>query len=107
MMKICKDSLDGLLEKVDKCSVDDLAKVWIYQHGIVPRLSWLLFINDFNVSAVSELEVKVTRCLKKWLHLPSSASISLVYLSRKDKGLGVTSVMSFYRQMQACKAAPL
>jgi hypothetical protein len=107
LIKICKDSLDGMLEKVDKCSVDDLAKVWIYQHGIVPRLSWLLFINDFNVSAVSELEVKVTRCLKKWLHLPSSASISLVYLSRKDKGLGVTSVMPFYRQMLACKAALL
>ncbi|KAJ3585394.1 hypothetical protein NHX12_014113 [Muraenolepis orangiensis] len=48
--------LDGWLKSVDKSGLPGKFKAWVYQHGILPRILWLLLVYAVPISTVETLE---------------------------------------------------
>src|SRR3954468_20349724 len=46
------------MEKVEGSGVNGLCKLFLYEHFIVPRLSWAFLVHDFCLSFATELEAK-------------------------------------------------
>ena len=81
---------ENLLVKTDKLQLDGRKKCWIYQHGILPYLTWDFMMLEFNATAVNKMESCVNRFLKKWLKLTKSADPSILY--RGSFGLNLTNI---------------
>ena len=81
---------ENLLIKTDKLMLDGRKKCWIYQHGILPYLTWDFMMMEFNITAVNAMESCVNRFLKKWLKLTKSADPSILY--RGSFGLNITNI---------------
>ena len=86
-----KNSIDDMrsqmkdwMKKTDKSELPGKYKAWIYQHGILPRLSWLLTIYEVPISTVEELERAANSCLRRWLGVPPSMT-SMAFYSRSAK----------------------
>ena len=56
-------------DSVDKSGLPGSYKEWCYQHGILQRLTWPLFIYDVLLSTVEVLERKI-----RWLNVPMCLS---------------------------------
>ena len=66
-------------------------------------LSWSFQVNDLNLSFAQELEQKATKYLKSWARIFRNAKLSLLYGSRENFGLELTSVSMLYQQCQVSK----
>jgi len=53
--------------------------MWIYRNYILSLLRFHLSIDAITQSTISKLESVATRYLKKWLHLPRSATRVILY----------------------------
>ena len=78
--------------------------LWIYQHYILPKLTWALMIHDLALSFVRHLDAIVRRFLKKWLHLPRGANVAFLFIgTKKCSGLRMRRLETVYKQMQVVK----
>src|SRR3954468_10151741 len=93
------------MEKVENSGVNGLCKLFLYQHFVVPRLSWAFLVHDFSLSFASELEVQGR--LKMWAGLYRSADVGTLFRQREHLGLQLTSVASHYQHMQVVKSCLL
>lgn len=57
------EELEGWLKDFDKTGLPGKFKVWIYQHGILPRILWPLLLYEFPITTISELERRVSHHL--------------------------------------------
>ena len=71
--------LTELLTATDVLSVRGEYKLWIYRNYILSLLRFHLSVDAVTQSAISKMESMVTRYLKKWLHLPRSATKVILY----------------------------
>ena len=71
--------LDGWLKSVDKSGLPGKFKAWVYQHGILPRILWLLLVYAVPISTVETLERRVCSHLHRWLGLLRSLSSLALY----------------------------
>ena len=62
------------LDSVDKSGLPGSYKAWCYQHGILLRLTWPLFIYDVPLSTAEVLERTISIYLRRWLNVPRSLS---------------------------------
>ena len=53
--------VDKGLKAIDKTELPGKHKVWLYQHGLLPRLVWPLTVYDITTTAVEALEKRVNR----------------------------------------------
>ncbi|XP_078621248.1 uncharacterized protein LOC144887724 [Branchiostoma floridae x Branchiostoma japonicum] len=60
------------LRRIEKSGLPGKFKAWLYQHGLLPRLMWLLSVYDIPLTSVAEVERKVNKHLRKWLGVPPS-----------------------------------
>lgn len=58
-------------------------KVWIYQHGILPKLLWPLLIYEVQGTIVEGFEWNISQLLRRWLGLPKSLSSIALYGRRQ------------------------
>lgn len=56
-------------------------KAWIYQHEILPRLMWLLLINEVATTTVEAMARKVGGYLKRWLGFQLSSCTTIIYIN--------------------------
>ena len=56
-------------ELVENSGVNGLCKLFLYQHFIIRRLSWVFLVHDLTVSFAKELENKSIPRLKHWAGL--------------------------------------
>ena len=89
-MTATSKKLSDLLIKTDKVPLDGRKKVWIYQHGILPVLSWDFMMTEFCSTKLQRMEGQVTKYLKKWLKLTKSTDPSILY--RGKFGLKISSI---------------
>ena len=89
---------------VDEQPINGFMKLWLYQNYILSFLSWPFMIYDLNLSEAKRLEVLANRYLKKWARLPRPANTSILYRSRKFKGMQLTAISLHYKKMQILKA---
>ena len=71
--------LTELLTATDVLSVRGEYKLWIYRNYILSLLRFHLSVDAVTQSAISKMESMVMRYLKKWLHLPRSATKVILY----------------------------
>ncbi len=82
--------LENFMMKTDKLFLDGKKKCWIYQHGILPYLTWDFMMIEFPKTAISKMESCVNKHLKKWLKITKSADPSILY--RGSFGLNITNI---------------
>ena len=85
------------LRKIDKTGLPGKFKAWIYQHGLLPRLTWPLMLYEITATAVEKLERIVNKHLRKWLGLPPSFTSIGLYSSSAKLQLPLSSVMEEYK----------
>ena len=67
------------LARVDKSGLPGRFKAWIYQHAVLPRILWPLFVYDSPITIVESMERKINSYRRRWLGLPGSLSIAALY----------------------------
>jgi len=97
-----------MLLSVDRALLTRQQKMKLYKQAVCPRLTWLLTVDEYPLTWIErELEVRATRCLKRWAGLAKSANTSLLYLTLKDDGLNLPSISSIYKSLQVSKKCQL
>ena len=81
---------------VDKAPINGIMKTWIYQHYILARLSWPFLVHDFDLNFAKQLERSISVLLKKWLGIVRTADVGILFRSRSNFGLGLTSISDHF-----------
>jgi len=88
------DQLTQLISATDSLNIREEYKLWIYRNYILSLLHFHLGVDAVTPTAILKMESIVTRYLKKWLHLPRSATRVILYYP------GICCP-SYYRRSQA------
>lgn len=67
------------LTAIDKSGLPGKFKAWMYQHGVLPRLLWLLLVYEVPVTTVEASERSVSQFLQRWLGHPQPLSSIALY----------------------------
>ena len=71
--------LSDLLTATDSLPIRGEYKLWIYRNYIISLLRFHLYVDAVSSWSISKLESIATCFLKKWLHLPRSATRVVLY----------------------------
>lgn len=85
------------LEKIDKSGLPGKYKCWIYQHGLLPRLMWLLTVYEVLLSTVEVMERKFNKHLRRWLGIPLSFTSLGLYMRSGQLQLPLSSVVEEFK----------
>jgi len=88
---------DEGLRRIDKSGLTGKFKAWIYQHSLLPRLTWPLMVNDIPISLVEKLEQKVSKHLRIWLGLPPSFTSIGLYGKTNRLQVPLSSLVEEYK----------
>ena len=92
-----KKNLLSWLRTVEGSGLPGKYKAWIYQPGILPRLTWFLLIYEIATTTVEAMERKVSGYLRKWLGVPSSFTSIGLYSNSIQLSFPVTSVVEEFK----------
>ena len=95
--------LQSMLRIVNADLVQNTGKLWIYQHMIVPKLSWEFTIYCFPITFAKKLQSVANQYLKKWAGLSRSTTASVLFRSHNCGGLHLTSLTAKLKCMQLVK----
>lgn len=98
------DAFNEDVEKVSSSDVNGMMKMWLYEFGIIRRLTWPLLIHDLNLSFAKEMQTIIQPLLKKWSGIGRTVDEGLLYRLRQNLGLQITSVGDHYKASQLIKA---
>ncbi|XP_063435804.1 uncharacterized protein LOC134716731 [Mytilus trossulus] len=88
------------MRNIDKTGLPGKLKAWIYQHGLLPRISWPLMLYEITLSTVEKLERTINRHLRKWLGVPPSFTTVGLYSRTAKLQLPLTSIVE---EFKVCK----
>ena len=95
-----KESLEAMLEAVDELQLRGLHKIWVYNFAVACRLSWPLLVYDFPHTFVEDLQRIANAYVKKWVGMARFGTNPIIlYMPKKDKGLGVINLEHFYENL--------
>ena len=95
---------DEWLRRIDKSGLPGKFKSWIYQHGLLPRLMWLLTVYQIPMTAVEGVERKVNKHLRRWLGIPPSFTAVGLYIRSGQLQLPFSSVVEEFK-VAKCRVA--
>ena len=64
-----RDRFERWLNKFDRSGLPGGFNAWIYQHVVLPKISWPLTICEFTSYNVEQLKKKINSRLRRWLWL--------------------------------------
>ena len=97
-----------MLTAIDETPVTRQQKLRLFKHGVCPRLSWPLVVEDFPITWLERhLQPLATKALKKWAGLTSSSNTSILFLPAKKGGLAIPSLVSLHKKLQVTKMVQL
>ena len=70
------------METVMSSGVNGLCKLFLYEHFVVRRLSWVFLVHDLNLSFAKELDKRVIPRLKEWAGLFRSSDTGTLFRLR-------------------------
>ena len=95
---------EQLMTAVDKSLLTGMMKVWIYDHAVASKMSWVLMIHDLPPSWVEfNLQRTTTRMLKKWTHLAQPANVNIFFRSKEHYGLHLKHMTEFSKRLQVMR----
>ena len=78
-------------------------KLWLYQFYMLMHLSWVFTTSDLDITFAKQLQDFVQVYLKKWAGVGRTVDPAILYRSKSNFGLGLTSVVAHYKLMQLSK----
>lgn len=94
---------DEWLRKIDGSGLTGKFKAWLFQHGLLQRLMWLLTICEVPMTAVEGIERRVNKNLHRWLGiLPSFTAVGL-FIRSGQLQLPLSSVVEEFK-VAKCRA---
>ncbi|MCW2763642.1 MAG: uncharacterized protein JWR85_3843, partial [Marmoricola sp.] len=93
------------LQLVDGQPLTGAMKLWLYQHYIVSYLFWPFLVYDFPLTFAKDMEKTANRFLKRWIGLCKTANTTILYRSRANKGLQLSSPSLCLVRAQVSKAS--
>ncbi|XP_057673103.1 uncharacterized protein LOC130904394 [Corythoichthys intestinalis] len=91
-----KQAVDWL-KKIEKSGLPGKFKAWLFQHGLLPRLMWLLTIYEVPTTSVEEIERQVNKHLRSWLGIPPSFTSVGLYTRSGQLQLPLSSVVEEFK----------
>ena len=88
---------------IENSKVNGFMKLWLYQFYCLAHLSWPFMINDLTRSFALELQAEINLKLKKWAGIGRTVDNGLLFRSKQNFGLGLTSLSDHYQRMQLVK----
>ena len=76
-------------------------KLWIYQHGVLQRLSWPFTVYNIPMTEIEKMEVTLNKHIKQWLGVPKSFSSVGLYSTSSKLQLPLKSVTDEYKTTKA------
>nr|XP_055036896.1 uncharacterized protein LOC129424307 [Misgurnus anguillicaudatus] len=92
-----REQVEEWLKKIDKADLPGKYKCWIYQHGLLPRLMWLLTVYEVLLQTVEEMERKFNKHLRRWLGIPPSFTSLGLYMRSGQLQLPLSSVVEEFK----------
>ncbi|XP_069134387.1 uncharacterized protein [Argopecten irradians] len=89
------------LRNIDKTGLPENFKVWIFQQGLLRRLSWPLMLYEISVSTVDGLERIISKHLRRWLGVPQCFSSTGPYSRTSKLQLPLTSLVEEFKTRKA------
>ncbi|XP_069133240.1 uncharacterized protein [Argopecten irradians] len=89
------------LRNIDKTGLPGNFKAWIFQQGLLPRLSWPLMLYEISVSTVEGLERRISKHLRRWLGVPQCFSSTGLYSRTSKLQLPLTSLVEEFKTGKA------
>jgi hypothetical protein len=96
---VLKHNLEDRIKLTGRAKISGFGKLWLYQHYIVSSLAWPLMVYDLDITFVRKLERYCNKFLKKWAGIFKNGITSLLYKPRPQFGLGLTSLVHFYKRL--------
>ena len=59
--------IEAGLEKLDKCYLLGVNKVWVLQFLLLQQVRWTITIYDIPISVVEKLEQRISKFIRRWL----------------------------------------
>ena len=72
-------------------------KAWCYQHGLQPRLLWLLQMYEIAISGVERIRPYSSKYLRKWLGVPPCFSKMGLYTNSRNLKLPISSLVEEFK----------
>ena len=103
-----RGSLQQMLTVIDQTPLSHQQKLRLFKHGVCPRLSWPLLVEEFPISWLErDLQPLATKALKEWAGLARHSNTSILFLPVKRGGLALPSLVRDYKKLQASKMVQL
>jgi hypothetical protein len=99
--------LSADLGTIEESGVNGLCKLFLFEHFVVSRLSWVFLVHDLSVSFIKDLDKKVIPRLKSWAGLFRGSDLGTLFRRREHLGLQITSMLLCYKHMQLVKCCLL
>ena len=88
---------------IEQSKINGFMKLWLYQFYVLSHLSWPFLSHDFDRSFVSSLQSLIGKYLKRWAGISKSADTGVLFRSKDNFGLGLTSILDHFIKMQLIK----
>ncbi|XP_032371806.1 uncharacterized protein LOC116689383 [Etheostoma spectabile] len=89
--------MEEWLRRIEKSGLPGKFKAWLYQHGLLPRLMWLLTVYEVPMTCVEGMERKINKYLRKWLGIPPSFTAVGLYIRSGQLQLPLSSVVEEFK----------
>ncbi len=81
------------LRKIDRSLLPGKFKCWILQNVLLSRIMWPLTLYDTPFTKMEEIQNMMTASTQKWLGLPKSLSVDMLYSKTTKAQLPYTSLV--------------
>ncbi|XP_072017385.1 uncharacterized protein [Amphiura filiformis] len=85
--KMSNQKLSAMLKTTDKSPLNGIMKMWIYNHMIIPKMTWEFTIYNLPKTYIENLEATCTKYLKRWAGISRCTTNSALYRSKGKNGL--------------------
>ena len=92
------------LAKINELNISGFIKAWLYEYFALRRQSWAFLVHDLDRSFAIQLNDEATGLLKNWIGIYKTAETGILFRSKTNFGLGLTSVLSHFECMQMVKS---
>lgn len=84
--------LDEGLQRISGAPLKPVQRVTLLKDFLLPKYFHGLVLGKVDIKYLKGMDVKVRRCLRRWLHLPHDSPNAFFHAAVKDGGLGVPSM---------------
>ena len=95
--KNVEDQLRQWLRLIDRTGLPGKYKTWIYQHGVLSRLMWMVMLYEIPTSTAEAMERCVNGFLRRWLGVPPSFTSIGLYSRTAKLQLPLSSLVEEFK----------